>query len=126
MTTLRGQLGESGERDAESFLIARDLRLVERNYRCRSGEIDLIMLDPNPEDAEEVLTFVEVRLRGLGAHTNALESIDPGKQRRLISAARHFLMAHSPLWDRHPCRFDVVAWNQESEHPTWVTNAFEP
>jgi putative endonuclease len=126
MKTLRGQLGQSGERDAEAFLVNQKLRLIERNYRCRSGEIDLIMIDPNPDDAEEVLTFIEVRLRGAGARTNALESIDQGKQRRLISAARHFLMDTSPQWDRHPCRFDVVAWDSANDRPIWVTNAFEP
>jgi len=123
--TLRGQLGQSGERDAEAFLTGQNLRLIERNYQCRSGEIDLIMLDPNPHDAE-VLTFIEVRLRGSGARTDGLESIDRGKQRRLISAARHFLMSTSPQWDRHPCRFDVISWGSENKHPIWVTNAFEP
>lgn len=125
MKTLRGQLGQSGERDAEAFLIGRNLILIERNYQCRAGEIDLIMLDPNPHDAE-VLTFIEVRLRGAGARTDGLESIDRGKQRRLISAARHFLMSTTPQWDRHPCRFDVISWGQENKRPIWVTNAFEP
>lgn len=125
MKTLRGQLGHSGERDAEKFLTEKNLRLIERNYRCRSGEIDLIMLDPNPDDAE-VLTFIEVRLRGVGARTDGLDSIDQGKQRRLISAARHFLMSTSPQWDQHPCRFDVIAWGPENKSPIWVTNAFEP
>ncbi len=126
MTSLRGQLGKSGERDAESYLIKHKLRLIERNYSCRSGEIDLIMVDPNPEDAEEVLTFIEVRLRGAGARTDGLESIDRGKQNRLIRAARHFLMSTSPQWDRHPCRFDVISWSSENDRPIWVTNAFEP
>lgn len=124
MSSYRIQLGEAGEREAESRLVERGMRLIERNYRCRSGEIDLIMLDPNAVDADEVLTFVEVRLRGAGARTSGLESIDQAKQRRLISAARHYLMVH-PEWERHPCRFDVVALAPENNQLIWLTNAFE-
>lgn len=123
MSTLRIRLGEAGEREAEASLIEHGLRLIERNYRCRSGEIDLIMLDSTAHDAE-VLTFVEVRLRGAGAHVSALDSIDSNKQRRLISAARHYLMNH-PEWERHPCRFDVVALAPENDQLIWLTNAFE-
>ncbi|MFU8833184.1 MAG: YraN family protein [Wenzhouxiangella sp.] len=123
MTTLRGQLGQAGERDAETFLLKHKLRLVERNYSCRSGEIDLVMVDPNAHDAE-VLTFVEVRLRGAGARTSGLESIDQGKQRRLITAARHYLMDH-PEWAAHPCRFDVIALAPETDQLVWVKSAFE-
>lgn len=123
MSTLRDRLGQAGERDAEQYLVGRDLRLIERNYRCRSGEIDLIMLDPNPFDGE-VLTFVEVRLRGRGARTGGLDSIDEHKQRRLISAARHFLM-EQPEWAGHPCRFDVVALAPDVDEMIWVRSAFE-
>lgn len=123
MSTLRDRLGQAGERDAETYLAERRLRLIERNYRCRSGEIDLVMLDPNPVEGE-VLTFVEVRLRGRGAHASGLDSIDAHKQRRLITAARHYLMEH-PEWARHPCRFDVVALAPDSDQLIWVTNAFE-
>lgn len=123
MTTLRDRLGQAGEREAEQYLAAHKLRLIERNYRCRSGEIDLVMLDPNPDDSE-VLTFIEVRLRGRGARTRGLDSIDDHKQRRLISAARHFLMNH-PEWERHPCRFDVIALAPDADELVWVTNAFE-
>lgn len=124
MTSYRIQLGEAGEREAEASLIEKGLRLIERNYRCRSGEIDLVMIDPTVSDADEVLTFVEVRLRGTGARTSGLESIDRIKQGRLISAARHYLMNH-PEWERHPCRFDVVALAPENNQLIWLTNAFE-
>lgn len=123
MTTLRDRLGQAGERDAETYLAARKLRLIERNYRCRSGEIDLVMLDPNPDDGD-VLTFVEVRLRGRGARVSGLDSVDEHKQRRLISAARHYLMDH-PEWAHHPCRFDVVALAPDTDQLVWVANAFE-
>lgn len=123
MSSARIQLGQAGEREAEASLIRHGLRLVERNYRCRSGEIDLIMIDPTAHDGE-VLVFVEVWLRGAGAHVSALESIDPAKQRRLVSAARHYLMNH-PEWERHPCRFDVVALAPENDQLIWLTHAFE-
>ncbi len=124
MKTLRQQLGNAGERDAEDFLLAHGLTLVERNYRCRSGEIDLVMTDPNPTDAKEVLVFVEVRLRGRGAQVSALDSVDVTKRSRLITAARHFLMSH-PQWCDHPCRFDVIAMDASNNDLIWVTNAFE-
>ncbi len=124
MTTLRQSLGDAGERDAETFLLKRKLKLVERNYRCRGGEIDLVMTDPNPADADEVLVFVEVRLRGRGARVSGLDSIDAAKRSRLATAARHFLMSR-PEWQNHPCRFDVIAMDTSNDGLIWVTNAFE-
>lgn len=123
MSTRRIELGQAGEREAEASLTEHGLKMIERNYRCRSGEIDLVMLDPTAHDAE-VLVFVEVRLRGSGAYVSALDSIDRSKQSRLISAARHFLMSH-PEWERHPCRFDVVALSPESNQLVWLSHAFE-
>lgn len=119
----RRDSGNRGERRAESWLAAQGLRLVERNYRCRAGEIDLVMLDPNPADTE-VLAFVEVRLRGPGARVDSIDSIDERKQRRLISAARHFLMTR-PEWKEHACRFDVLGIDGESDRPRWIPGAFE-
>jgi len=125
MKTLRARLGNAGEREAETFLCRNGLSLVQRNYRCRGGEIDLVMRDDNKKDTgTEVLVFVEVRLRGAGAHVNALDSVDGNKQRRLIMAARHFLMEH-PQWSEHPCRFDVVALDPSQDRLVWVPAAFE-
>jgi putative endonuclease len=122
MSTLRARLGASGEREAESFLLREGLKLVERNYRCRAGEIDLVMRAS--EAAVEVLVFVEVRLRGSGAQVSALDSVDRSKQRKLITAARHFLMER-PEWSEHPCRFDVVALDPARDRLIWVPAAFE-
>lgn len=119
----RRHQGEHGERRAERWLLARGLRLVERNYQCRAGEIDLVMLDPNPRDTE-VLAFVEVRLRGPGARVDSLDSIDERKQRRLVSAARHFLMTR-PEWQEHACRFDVVGIDGGDGELRWIAGAFE-
>ncbi len=122
MSTLRARLGESGEREAETFLCRNGLTLVQRNYRCRAGEIDLVM--QAEEQAVKLLVFVEVRLRGDGAHVNALDSVDRNKQRKLITAARHFLM-DNPQWSEHPCRFDVVALDPARDRLIWVPAAFE-
>ncbi|RFF26424.1 MULTISPECIES: YraN family protein [unclassified Wenzhouxiangella] len=115
--------GNLGEQHAERWLADRGLKLVERNYQCRAGEIDLVMIDPNPRDTE-VLAFIEVRLRGPGARVGSIDSIDERKQRRLISAARHFLMSR-PEWQEHACRFDVVGIDGEEGHLRWIPGAFE-
>lgn len=119
----RNDRGERGEQRAERWLVDRGLRLVERNYQCRAGEIDLVMVDPNPRDTD-VLAFVEVRLRGPGARVDSIDSIDEHKQRRLISAARHFLMSR-PQWQEYACRFDVVGIDGESDRLQWIPGAFE-
>lgn len=115
--------GDQGEQHAERWLAERGLQLVERNYQCRTGEIDLVMVDPNPRDTE-VLAFVEVRLRGPGARVGSIDSIDERKQRRLINAARHFLMSR-PEWQEHACRFDVVGIDGEEGRLRWIPGAFE-
>lgn len=119
----RQTAGDRGELRAEAWLCQRGLRVVERNYRCRSGEIDLVMLDPNPRDTE-VLAFVEVRLRGASARVDSFDSVDARKRNRLVSAARHFLMMH-PEWHSHACRFDVVGIDGEDGQLRWIPGAFE-
>jgi putative endonuclease len=119
----RPERGSRGEARAERWLVERGLRPIERNYRCRSGEIDLVMIDPNPRDTE-VLAFVEVRLRGPGARVDSIDSVDAHKQRRLITAARHFLMSR-PEWQEHACRFDVVGIDGEEGNLRWIPGAFD-
>ncbi|HLS05512.1 MAG TPA: YraN family protein [Wenzhouxiangella sp.] len=119
----RRQAGDRGEQRAENWLAKRGLQLVERNYRCRAGEIDLIMVDPNPHDTR-VLAFIEVRLRGPGARVDSVDSVDFHKQQRLIRAAQHFLMEH-PQWQEFACRFDVVGLDGESGRLSWIAGAFE-
>src|SRR5258706_2374258 len=89
--------GEAAERAAEKFLRARDMVCVERNYRCRLGEIDLIMQDG------AALVFVEVRMRKNGGFGGAAASIGRAKQRRIIAAAQHYL---SGLRTLPACRLD--------------------
>ena len=77
--------GAQAEQAAAAYLVKRGLQLVEKNYRCRFGEIDLIMR------AGVTLVFVEVRSRSSRAFGGAAASIDARKQRKLIAAAQHYL-----------------------------------
>jgi len=115
----RGELGRRGEALAAEALRARGLRIVERNFRCRAGEIDLIALDGR------TLVFVEVRSRrGDGAGT-PLESVDGRKQARVARVARHYLAARGHR--ERDVRFDVVGVRFDAEPPAieHVAGAFE-
>jgi len=106
--------GDAGERLAESYLEKKGLLLVERNFRCKGGEIDIIMRDG------EALVFVEVRTRAPGKFGGAAASVTPRKQARLVIAAQIFLQRY-----REPpsCRFDVVAI--DNGQIDWIRNAIE-
>jgi putative endonuclease len=113
------QRGDAAEDRALAHLEAADLRLVQRNYRTPGrggGEIDLIMRSP-----DGTLVFVEVRHRARASHGGAAASISITKRRRIIFAARHFLMRQSTL---PPCRFDVVLVEGD-EAPRWLQAAFD-
>jgi putative endonuclease len=95
----RAETGRRGEDLAAAFLSAKGLAIVERNFRAKVGEIDIVA-----RDGEE-LVFVEVRARAGRGFGGAAASVDAGKRRRLVRAARVWLAARG--WDG-PCRFDVV------------------
>ncbi|MBP7459469.1 MAG: YraN family protein [Ottowia sp.] len=114
-TRLRGNAAEDA---ALAHLLAAGLQLVERNYRTPGrggGEIDLVM-----REAGGTLVFVEVRARAGTTHGGAAASVGGVKQRRIVLAARHYLMRH-----RSPpaCRFDVVAI--DGDHIEWLKAAFD-
>lgn len=115
---LKRVLGDKAERQAERYLYRRGLRVVKRNYRCRMGEIDLVMRDG------DALVFVEVRMRRQSRFGDGIDSIGRHKQQRLIQAAHHFLMRHA-TWRHAPCRFDVVGVERNSDRITWIPNAFD-
>ena len=94
--------------------------VVRRNYRCRRGEIDLVMRDT------DTLVFVEVRRRTSLAFGGGLDSVDAQKRARLVAAAQHYLMMNR-VGDERPCRFAVVAIDGPSRHATieWVRDAFD-
>jgi putative endonuclease len=112
------QVGDAAEDAALHYLQQANLRLLERNYRTPGrggGEIDLIMRAP-----DGTLVFVEVRQRRSASHGGAGASVNSTKQRRIVFAARHYLMRlHTPP----PCRFDVVLL--ESGGIEWLQAAFD-
>ncbi len=115
------QSGQAAEALARQFLEQRGLRLLAQNWRCRLGELDLVMLD------SDTVVFVEVRYRRYSAWGGAAESVDARKREKLSRAAQHFLQQES-RWARHPCRFDVIAITADSPAPAplnWIQNAFD-
>ncbi len=110
------------EDKAQKHLAQQGLKPVDKNYLCRSGEIDLIMIDNN------TLVFVEVRYRKNSKFGSAAESVNWQKQQKLIKTAQHFIQSQKK-WQNLPCRFDVVACqndNTEALDFDWIKNAFEP
>lgn len=91
------------------------MELLQRNYRCRFGEIDLIMRDG------DTLVFVEVRSRAHAGFGGAAASIDAAKQARLVRAARHYLATLARVPD---CRFDAVLFDAAGR-PEWIRAAFD-
>jgi len=108
-------VGSAKEETARRYLEAQGLWLETRNYRCRQGEIDLIMRDG------DCLVFVEVRYRRNARFGGAVESITGTKQRRIIAAAQHYLQRHPTRLD---CRFDVLAMTG-GDDVQWLKNAFQ-
>jgi putative endonuclease len=107
--------GARAEQVAAEFLLRHGLKLLQTNYRCRFGEIDLILKDG------ETLVFAEVRKRGRSDFGGAAASIDAHKQHRLILTAQHFLASLPRL---PPCRFDAVLLDA-ADNIEWIKNAFE-
>lgn len=110
----RQKKGKHGEARALAYLEREGCALVQKNYRTRFGEIDLIMQQGN------TLVFVEVRYRSKMDFGGAAASITPIKKRRMVSAAEQFLMSYS---SPPPCRFDVIAL--DGERITWLKNVIQ-
>ena len=112
------QAGDAAEDRALAHLVAGGLKLLARNSRTPGrggGEIDLIM-----RDGGGTLVFVEVRQRAGRAFGGAAASVSYTKQRRIVFAARHYLMR---LAQQPPCRFDVVS--VEAGAIEWLRGAFD-
>ncbi len=108
--------GSDAEQIAVSYLQRHHLVLVAQNYRCRFGEIDLIMREGT------TLVFVEVRQRTQALYGGAAASITPAKQAKLLRTARHYLaeINHEP-----PCRFDALLLSgSNGQEIEWIQNAF--
>lgn len=110
-TQSKQELGQAGETQALHYLNSHGLKLIERNFRQRFGEIDLIMQE------QATLVFVEVRSRQLSRFGGAAASITPTKQHRLTLAAQAWLKRYK---QPPPCRFDVIAI--DGGEVTWLKN----
>ena len=112
-------IGAQAEDLALQYLQQQGLSVVNRNYHCRQGEIDLIMVDTN------TLVFIEVRYRKSAKFGGALESVNYTKQKRIIQTAQHYLQQPTP--SHNSCRFDVVAINANQPKPEiiWIKDAFQ-
>ena len=117
----RTRLGARGETVAARYLRRCGHRIINRNYRCALGEIDLITTDG------DTIVFVEVKTRSDDTHADPQESIGAAKRSRLERAAKHFLTSHRT--GDFSCRFDVVSivWRPgESPKIDHLPDAFEP
>lgn len=119
MNDSRREAGLFHEEQALAYLQNAGLQPLMRNYRCRTGEIDLVMREGN------VLVLVEVRFRNSLAFGGAAASVDARKQRRLYSAARHLIHTRAELRNL-PARFDIVAIETAGHHMkiNWIKDAF--
>lgn len=109
--------GKHAEQRACDYLQAQGLQLLQRNYRSKRGEIDLIMQDTDK------LVFVEVRYRRQSQFGSAAESVDWRKQAKLVACAQHYILTH-PQRQQQACRFDVVALSGPGPTLEWIPNAF--
>lgn len=109
------QMGTSYEIKAEEYLVQKGYKILERNFRNRGGEIDLIAKD------EEYFCFVEVKYRTTNEFGSPLEAVDYRKQNQIRKVALYYLMKNK-LSEWTPCRFDVIAF--EGEKMTHIENAF--
>jgi len=115
MTRPANASGRLAEALAADYLQARGLALLERNYGCRLGEIDLVLADG------PTLVFAEVRLRRGSGFGGAAASITAVKRQRILRAARHYLSGRP----EQPCRFDVVLLDALApERIEWIKDAF--
>ncbi len=113
------QRGEAVESASQVYLQSSGLQLIEKNYRCRYGEIDLIMLD------QQDLVFVEVRYRKNDSFGGAAQSVDTQKQQKLRHTAEIFLQENQSM-EFNGCRFDVIAASgtPPDYNIHWIHDAF--
>jgi putative endonuclease len=110
----RNELGSHGERIAASYLTGRGFQILDRNWRCREGELDIVARHG------DALVFCEVKTRRGVGYGHPVEAVTPAKQRRLRVLAHRWLSAH----DQHApeLRFDVVGVLVRRSRPALVTH----
>jgi putative endonuclease len=116
-----GSLGRQAEKLALDHLKRQGLKEIARNFRCRMGEVDLVMMHG------DCLVFTEVRFRSQNSYASAAGSVDQHKQRKIIRTAAAFLGRH-PQYNSCAVRFDVVGLDQSADRSSlrWIRDAFRP
>ena len=109
--------GKQAENMAARYLRSQGLKVVDRNYSCKGGEIDLIC------NHHDTLVFVEVRHRQQNHYGSGADTVSAAKQKKIIVAAKTYLQQH--YGNRPPaCRFDVISTTGEKYQIDWLQNAF--
>ena len=122
LLTGKERLGRWGENRCESFLKRKGLKTLARNYGCKTGELDLVMVD-----TDGAIVFVEVKTRADESFDTVESVVTEPKKTRSLRAARYFLATHDI--ENRPCRFDVVTIVLGRTGPPQVRhyqNAFAP
>ena len=118
---MSGRTSQTRGREAEDracdFLVREGLVVLARNFRCRQGEIDVVLRDG------ATVVVAEIRYRADNAFGTPAETVDGRKQFRLIASARRFLQTH-PALAAAPLRFDVVALAGPERRIEWIRDAF--
>ena len=116
-----GSVGRQAEKLALDHLKAQGLDEITRNFRCRMGEIDLVMMH------DDCLVFAEVRFRNQNSYASAAGSVDHHKQRKIIRTAAAFLGRH-PQYSNCSVRFDVIGLDKSGDQTSlrWIRDAFRP
>jgi putative endonuclease len=120
MPDVRLGRGQAAEQLAAAYLQLRGVKILARNLRCKTGELDLVCLD------DSMLAIVEVRQRARSQFGGASASVTRRKQRKILRAARFFLLVHAQ-WRKLDIRFDVIAIDglPDGAHQTvWIKDAF--
>jgi putative endonuclease len=112
MTKNRIKLGRVGEDEAVKFVKKQGYRILQTNYKTKSGEIDIIAED------KKVVAFIEVKTRSTGEYGSPLDAVNYHKQNKIIQVANQFLVNYKV--ENRECRFDIVAIRSHTEDPsTW-------
>lgn len=116
------QIGNLGESAVCRYLEAKGYRILDRNYRIRGGEVDIVA------EHDDEICFVEVKTRRIGSMERGDEAVDQRKQARIIRTAYHWCEAHELDETRYIVRYDIAAvqfWNGAVTDIDYLENAFD-
>lgn len=118
MSSKTQKIGTEAEDIALNYLFLQGLKLIDRNFNCQQGEIDLIMQD------QDQYVFIEVRYRKNPYYGDPLESVTSSKKAKIIKAATIYLLQQE-LYDKVVCRFDVISVVANQSKISWIKDAFQ-